>query len=79
MKNKVGGVIVKMQKMQKSVGGVPVGVGSGRGLGQGGCVQRIEVIVKMQRGGGGGGPVGAGRGSGRGFSQGVFEVIVKMD
>ena len=49
---KGGGVLVK-------------GGGSGRGWCQGGCVQRIEVIVKMQKKVGGGGPVG-GWGSGRG-------------
>ena len=51
-----------MRKCKKSRGGgVRSGWRSGRGFGQGGCVQRIEVIVKMQkksgwscRGGGGG-------------------------
>ena len=43
-------------------------VGGGGGCcgagGQGGCVQRIEVIVKMQKSWGGGGPVGVGVRSG---------------
>ena len=47
-------------KMKKRSGG---GVRSGGEGGQGGCVQRIEVIVKMQRKKvGGGGPVGGGEG-----------------
>ena len=64
------------------------GGGSGRGWGhQGGCVQRTEVIVKMQKKVGGGGPVGgvrsgeSGRGGGRvrvDVHKELIEVIVKM-
>ena len=44
------------------MGGGSVGGGGGRGRGQGGCEQRIEVFVKIQKkifwGGGSGGGVG---------------------
>ena len=60
-------------------------MGSGRGLGpvrgnwgQGGCEQKIEVIVKMQKCPGVGGPVGGPvRGGGQGGCERRIEVIVK--
>ena len=47
------------------MGGQVGGVGSGRGGGQVGCEQRIEVFVKIQKKILGGGGVGSGGGGGR--------------
>ena len=68
--------------IKKKVGGGrgPVRRGGGRGgWGQGGCVQRIEVIVKMQKKGGGGVRSGGGGGGRGGPVRGGVRVDVYKD
>ena len=60
-------------------GGVRSWLGSCRGLGQGGCIQRIEVFVKMQKKSGGGGRgLGVWTGGRVDVYKELIEVFVKM-